>query len=130
MTTNPHRSRLMSSGSHWVRGSAPISTNTAAAGTVSVTPDSWSRKVRLSRRPVPAPPVTTALCRTAMLGVLVISLTRYSDMLSASDWPRTSIVTLAAYVARWTAACPAEFAPPTTNTSRSFIAWASEVAAP
>ena len=51
-------------------------------------------------------------------------------MLSASDWPRTSIVTLAAYLARWTAACPAEFAPPTTKTSRPFIASASEVAAP
>src|SRR5262244_2445256 len=36
-------------------------------------------------------------------------------MPSASDWPRTSTVTLAAYLARWTAACPAEFAPPTTN---------------
>ena len=74
--------------------------------------------------------LSSTLYRTATLGVLSISVIRYSDMPSASDWPRTSIVTLAAYLARWTAACPAEFAPPTTKTSWSVTALASDVAAP
>jgi hypothetical protein len=98
VTTNPHRSRLISSGSHWVQGSAPISTNTAVAGTVSVTPDAWSWIVRLSREHVPVPPVATALRRTAMLGVLVISLIRYSDMLIAVF--ALAIVVLAGATAR------------------------------
>ena len=37
-------------------------------------------------------------------------------MLAASDAPRTSSDTLDAYLARWMAAWPAEFPPPTTTT--------------
>jgi hypothetical protein len=43
---------------------------------------------------------------------------------------RMSSGSQAAYLARWTAACPAESAPPTTNTWRSFIALDSVEAAP
>jgi hypothetical protein len=89
-TTNSHRSRSMSRAATECGGSAPIGTNSAAAGTISIAPDASSWTVRLSSEDVPVPPVTTALCRTAMLGVLVISLIRYSDMLPASDSPRTS----------------------------------------
>ncbi len=38
-------------------------------------------------------------------------------MVAASDSPRTSITTFSAYCAKFSAACPAEFAPPTTYTS-------------
>jgi hypothetical protein len=43
---------------------------------------------------------------------------------------RTNIVTLRAKPARWTAACPAELAPPTTKTSSSRQANASVIAEP
>ena len=38
-------------------------------------------------------------------------------MVDLSVGPRTTTRTLRALVARWTAACPAEFPPPTTITS-------------
>ena len=68
--------------------------------------------------------------RTAMLVVLLISVTRYSDMLAARSRPRTTIVTDAAYLARWIAAWPAELPAPTTNTSWPTVARASAPAAP
>ena len=59
VTTKPDWSRRTASGSHWVRGSAPINTNRAIAFTVSAVPDSRSVRVRLSRRLWPVPPATT-----------------------------------------------------------------------
>ena len=41
--------------------------------------------------------------------------------------PRTTSVTCRAYRARWSAACPAELAPPTMKTSRPASAGASDV---
>ena len=55
---------------------------------------------------------------------------RYSDMLAASEGPRTSSVTCRAYFARCSAAWPAELPPPTTNTCSPVIEGASETAAP
>jgi DNA-binding transcriptional MerR regulator len=51
----PHRSRRMTSGSQSVWGSAPMRTNRAVAGTVSVPPEVRSLRVRPVRRPSPWP---------------------------------------------------------------------------
>jgi hypothetical protein len=51
-------------------------------------------------------------------------------MLELSDSPWTTIVTRAPYLARCTAACPAEFPASTTYTSQPLIARASLAAAP
>ncbi len=51
-------------------------------------------------------------------------------MLSASEWPRTRIVTCSAHRDRCIAACPAELPPPTTNTFRPRMAAASLTPAP
>jgi hypothetical protein len=48
-----------------------------------------------------------------MFGVFLIWSMRYCDMEAESDPPRTSITTLRANLAKYMAACPAEFAPPT-----------------
>ena len=63
-------------GSQEVPGSAPIITNSAAAGTVSVAPLTRCRSVRVSRLHWPWPPVTSVDGRTRMLAVLLISVTR------------------------------------------------------
>ena len=55
--------------SHCVRGSAPIMTNTAAAGTCSRWPVRTSSSVRPSRRAWPWPSATRVPSRTSMLGV-------------------------------------------------------------
>ncbi len=51
-------------------------------------------------------------------------------MLAARSGPRTSTVTEAAYLARCSAAWPAELPAPTTNTSWPSMALASAPAAP
>ena len=51
-------------------------------------------------------------------------------MLSAKDALRTTIVTCAAYFARWSAAWPAELPPPTMKTLSPARAGASAMAAP
>ena len=51
-------------------------------------------------------------------------------MVSLTSGRRTSNVTERAYLARWSAACPAELPPPTTNTSRPSISGAAVTAAP
>jgi hypothetical protein len=55
VTTNPHRSRWMASGSQPVRGSAPMRMNSAVAGTVSVAPEVRSLRVRPESRRSPCP---------------------------------------------------------------------------
>ena len=49
-----------------------------------------------------------------MLGVSLIWSIRYCDMVLASESPRTRMTTRSAYLAKFIAAWPAEFAPPTT----------------
>ena len=51
-------------------------------------------------------------------------------MVSASDAPRTKMVTWWAHLAMCSAACPAELPPPATNTVRPRMAGASLAAAP
>jgi hypothetical protein len=65
-----------------------------------------------------------------MFGFSSISWIRYCDMLAASPFPRTRIVTRLACLLRCTAACPAEFPPPTTNTWPPLKRSASETDAP
>ena len=55
---------------------------------------------------------------------------RYCDIERSSDGPRTSTVTRLAQPAKWTAAWPAEFAPPMTTTCWSAHDRASVSAAP
>ncbi len=62
-----------------------------------------------------------------MVGADVIRWTRYCDMVSFSDAARTTRVTRLANRDRLSAACPAEFAPPTTKTS-SPSHWAASLA--
>ena len=51
-------------------------------------------------------------------------------MLAPSRSPRATTVTERAYLARWTAAWPAELPAPTTNTRCPSVARASATAAP
>src|SRR4051794_23875139 len=127
---NPRSSRATLSGSHSVCGVAPMRTKRASASRVSVVPVTESRIVSDSSRRSPAPFTTSVWGRTSMRSVAWISSTRYADILSARDEPRTSMVTRRAYLARCSAACPAELAAPTTNTCLPAIARASVTAAP
>src|SRR3712207_9370280 len=90
----------MSFDSHPVLGSAPISTNRAAVGTVSVEPETESLRTRCSRRPSPPPSITRVLKRTSMFPAACISVIRYSDILAASEQPRITSVTFKAYLYR------------------------------
>ena len=65
-----------------------------------------------------------------MLGVASICAMRYDDIDDSSDAPRTTMVTDRQRWAKCMAACPAEFAPPTTYTSWSAQLTASVSAAP
>ena len=76
MTMNPFSSRSISSGNQPVRGSAPMKTKRAAAGTVSVRPEMESLRTRRSRRPSPPPPMIRVLCRTSMFSAVSISFIR------------------------------------------------------
>src|SRR5215208_2720133 len=103
---------MMLSGSHPVCGSAPMSTNSAAVRAVSVEPETVFLRARYSSRPFPPPSITLVLNRTSMFSAASISVIKYSDMLAASEGPRTSSVTLEAYLDRCITACPAELPPP------------------
>jgi hypothetical protein len=107
-----------------------MSTNKAAAGNVSVSPEARSLSTRCSRRPCPPPSRTWVFKRTWMFSVASISSTRYWDMWAVRDSPSTSRVTRLACLERCRAACPAEFPPPTTQTSWPFMPCAWATAAP
>jgi hypothetical protein len=72
--------------------------------------------------------MTVVLGQTPTLDARSSSLIKYADMRSDSDRPRTNSVTEAKR-ARCTAACPAEFAPPTTKAGWPSSAVASVTAA-
>jgi hypothetical protein len=74
----------------------------------------------VSQRPVPLTSNTLVFSFTMIFFVAAIWSSRYCDICNESDSPRTSIVTLRAYLEKYSAACPAEFAPPTMYTS-SFL---------
>ena len=84
VTTNPLSSRATSGPSHWVRGEAPMKTNSQLDGTSSVAPVSRSASVSASRWPSPWPDTTSLRYLTVTLGVEVIRSTRYRDIVSAS----------------------------------------------
>jgi len=80
VTTNPRSSRPIWGGSQSVCGMAPISTTSAEAGTVSVSPVLVSFKIKASSLPLPSAPAILVLVRTSMLAVAVISSIRYWDI--------------------------------------------------
>ena len=84
VTTNPLSSRATSGPSHWVRGEAPMNTNSQLDGTSSVTLVSRSASVSASRWPSPRPDTTSLRYPTATLGVEVIRSTRYRDIVPSS----------------------------------------------
>src|SRR2546423_1447877 len=114
---NPLSSRTTPGPSHSVRGVAPMKTNSQLDDTSSVTPESPSARVSLSRWPSPSPATTWLLYRTSMLGVDMILLTRYWDIVLMSVGARTTSTTRLAKRDRWSAAWPAELAAPTMYTS-------------
>ena len=83
-----------------------------------------------SSRTTPSASTRRVPRRTEMLSVASIWSMRYWDMPDVSELPRISRLTWDAYLARCRAACPAEFAPPTTATGRPVRAGASTPAAP
>ena len=85
---------------------------------------------RASRCVSPSTSTTLARVRTAMLSVVSIWAMRYCDMLSASDGPRTRMVTSRAYLERYIAAWPAELPAPTMNALFPCASSASGMAAP
>ena len=89
-----------------------------------------SRTVTFSRCPSPCASTTLVLVRTMMLSMPASCSMRYCDIEPCSDGPRTSSCTLRARPAKYTAACPAEFAPPMITTSWSAHERASVSAAP
>ena len=118
-------------GSQSVRGIAPIRMKAAVTGrSFGETRRGVPQRSRSASRCSPRASTISVLVRTTTFPEASISRTRYSDMVSSIDGPRTTSVTLLAKRHRWTAACPAELAPPTTITSSPRIAGASEVAAP
>ena len=91
---------------------------------------SSSTPSRRSARTPRASPAVASPCswvnsvrgRSSIFAVASMRSIRYRDMLAARFGPRTSMKTFAAVCARNTAACPAEFPPPTSATSaRSHI---------
>ncbi len=100
-----------------VMGCAPMKTNSASAPTSVSSPVSPSRSRTDSSWRSPRASTTSERARTATLGRDSIRSTRYRDIPSSSEVLRQTIVTLRATSARWSAAWPAEFAPPTTTTS-------------
>ena len=104
--------------------------NNQEVSTDSFSPVAASSRVIPSRWSVPCASTTVVPVRTWMLGVASICSTRYCDIEPASDGPRTSIVTVVLRCAKYSAAWPAEFAPPTTYTCWSAQLIASVSAAP
>ena len=123
-------SRSMSGGSQSVFGWAPIRRKSAFASTTVSVCDPMSRSTRCSSRPSPPPPTTWQPSRASILSVASICRTRYSDIPARSESARTTSVTVRAYRARCSAACPAELAPPTMKTSRPASADASDAGPP
>jgi hypothetical protein len=83
----------MGGGSQSVCGTAPMSTTSAAAGTVWVLPVFVSVKVRVSSLPTPAAAAICVVVRTSILGVALISSIRYCDIRAARESPRITMVT-------------------------------------
>ena len=129
VTMNPCSSRSSQPRAHEEVGSPPIRMNSASA-----------RSSSLPALPVDdddalEPSVADRLrdrvfVRIAIRGCASQRSTRYCDIESPSDGPRTSSVTDRASSAAWSAAWPAELAPPTMNTSPSRWKSTSLVAEP
>ena len=71
---------------------------------------------RRDRLGPPSTATTWVLAITSIFGWEASCSIRYVDILATSDSPRTTTDTVEAYRANSMAACPAEFAPPITNT--------------
>jgi hypothetical protein len=89
-------------------------TNSAAAGTVRVSPLVWLRSTRLSSLPTPWPSITAVWSCTSMVGLASITLTRYSDMLAASEPPADEHRHPLRMLGQMDAAWPAELPAPMT----------------
>jgi len=90
-----------------------MKTKRCDAGTVSVVPALASSSTSRSSRPSPSAAVTVVHSRTPMLPIVRSWSMRYCDIDASRLLPRTSNVTDRATREKNTAACPAEFAPPT-----------------
>src|SRR3954466_4026249 len=123
--TKPFSSRMTQPSIHDVFGTAPAMMNRWPMGWVSTAPVRSSRHLSRSSLPSPSTPTICVSVRSEIAGFSSTRRLRYRDIVSPSPGPRTSMCTWRAVAARKTAACPAEFPPPTTATSSPTHNWAS-----
>ncbi len=128
LNTNPRSSFSTAGGSQSVFGSAPMKMNNPVADTVCSPSGRATRNCW--RRPFPSASTTFEPVQTSIFDSRAISSIKYFDMLLSRDEARTRMTTRRAYWPKAMAACPAELAPPTRNTSSPLQERASARAAP
>src|SRR4029077_15652623 len=97
----------------WVRGTPPMHTNSEFIGR-RTRDGSSAEETTTARRCASASSSTNCVpVRMSTLSSCETCVTRYWDIESANLRPRTSNVTWEAWREKRTAACPAEFPPPT-----------------
>src|SRR5262249_56557816 len=94
--------------------------NTELAGTRSNLLVSEQRTEISSKWVSPCTSETLAWVHNWILGTRLIWSIKYWDMVLERDSPRTKMTTRSAYLAKFMAAWPAEFAPPTPYTISPF----------